>query len=812
MLINCWLEGDSLTRGKYDTKEPIISHSVAALFGYLVRCNNQIHDFQNKAIKEFLERKGISYSYVHDVIFFKEDAVSFEKALSELGKESVKVRTELFFYLVVVSETDGVTDFEEKIFFDKIIKTGIIPNYNDVTAAAKKKAATERKRFKKENSLNHTGKRANPNSKDNLFRITQKEYVNAISHCRKIAETDYKTVKPIVDSIVDEGKNFYSNLSVKLKNNVDFHPEVVEALESFSKAIETQVLNEVKSFQYEFAKKETTVEDFTIALIGKTKAGKSTLRAVLTGCGKENIGSGAQRTTRINDIYEWNHLRIIDTPGIDAGSDRDDEDQKIAEKVIGESDIICYVASTDGLPKNTREFAVNLAKRNKPVIVLLNCKMNISGGARLRRFIENPTEWLQADNENKIEGYFYPIRRLAEENGVSELISCKAVFLYGELMSKDERYSEYAKILSDNSGVNEFLVSLKDAVVNKGAFLRSKTIIDDTVTECLKWTGRVRHLMSPIETMHNSLSAERKNTETKIKKSQDRLLFSATKAIKNAYNKLATVEASTFAEENHTEKGDISKKWENHCKNINFYEKLEKEIEKEFQSFSDEISAVVNDLFEDLQFEFPDMALNTRISNSAAGGFPFKELFTFAGAGLSVAGTIALIFLESNPVGWVLTAAGLVIGLVSGLFKNKAKRQQERKNKLYNKINSAVESQGEKFLKEAISKLRSQSNDCVSQVMGRYDELLSGLSFTSSFCDDLINIMSDNIDTLNVCFAERITEYISGKAVAVSNVEREYGKYLKIYTTEYIDPSICDFGKTKGLLNEEVTIINIGEV
>ena len=41
---------------------------------------------------------------------------------------------------------------------------------------------------------------------------------------------------------------------------------------------------------------------------------------------------------------------------------------------------------------------------------------------------------------------------------------------------------------------------------------------------------------------------------------------------------MATVEASTFAEENYTEKGDISKKWENHCKNINFYEKLEKEI------------------------------------------------------------------------------------------------------------------------------------------------------------------------------------------------------------------------------------------
>ena len=800
-----------MTKGKYDTNEPIINHSVSALFGYLVRCNNQIHDFQNKTIKEFLNRKGISYTYVHDVIFFKEDAVSFEKTLNELGKESEKVRTELFFYLVVVSEIDGITDFEEKNFFDKIIISGIIPNYSEVIAAAKKKAATERKRFKKENSLNHTGKKANPNSKDNLFRITQKEYVNAISHCRKIAKTDYKMVKPIVDSMVNEG-NIFSNLSVELKKNVDFHPEVIEALENFSKAIETQILNEMESFQHEFAKKETTVEDFTIALIGKTKAGKSTLRAVLTGCGKENIGNGAQRTTRINDIYEWNHLRIIDTPGIDAGSDRDDEDQKIAENVIGESDIICYVASTDGLPKNTCEFAVNLAKRNKPVIVLLNCKMNICGGARLRRFIENPTEWLQADNENNIEGYFYPIKRLAEENGVSKLISCKAVFLYGELMSQDERYSEYSKILSNNSGVNEFLVSLKDAVVNKGTFLRSKTIIDDTVTECLKWTERIRNLMSPIDIMFNSLSEERKNVETKIKKAQNKLLSSAIKVIKNAFNKLATVEASAFAEENYFEKGDISQKWKKYCENINFYEGLEKEIEKEFQSFANEISNVVNDLFEDLQFDFPDIALNKKISNSTASRFPFKELFTFAGTGLSLLGTIVLFFLESNPVGWVMTAAGLVIGFLAGFFKSKAKRQQEQKNRLYNKINNAVKSQGEKFLEKAISQLKSQSSDCVSQIMNRYDDLLNGLSLTSSFCDDLINIMNDNINTLNIYFSERITEYISGKTVAVSNVEREYGKYIKIYTTEYVDPSICDFEKTKCLLNEDVTIINIGEV
>ena len=811
MRIYSLFKGDNLTKGKYDTKELLNNHGVVSLFGYLVRCNKQVHDFQNRVIKEYLERKGVSYSYIHDVIFFRDDAVSFEDALACFRTESVKVKSELLFYLVVVSEIDGVTDFEERDFFDKILHTVTISNSSVIIDEAKKKAERERKCFKKANSVNHTGKRANPNSTDNLFRITQEEYVNAISRCRKTAKEDYKQVKPIVDDIVDEGTNFYLNHNTKMKSQIDFHPEVIESLESFSQAIQTQVFNEAKSFQYEFAKKETTVEDFTIALIGRTKAGKSTLRTVLTGSGKENIGCGAQRTTRINDIYEWNHLRIIDTPGIDAGSDDEDEDQQIAEKVIGESDIICYIAASDGLPKNAREFAVNLAKRNKPVIVLVNYKSNINSNARFRRFISNPSEWLHADSSNTIEGYFYPIKRLAEENGVAELISYKAVFLYAELLSKNEKYAEYSKVLTNNSGVNEFLALLKDAVVNKGTFLRSKTIIDDTIVECRKWVDCIEKLMMPINKMCHSLSDERKRTEAKINKAREKMLTETKAIINDSFNKLATSDASVFAEENYANNSNISKKWESYCENICFYENLQNSIETAFQSFVEEISSIINDLFEDLQFDFPDYFSGFNTNKLSNGSFPFRELFRFLGSGLGVAGSIALLALGSNPIGWILTGAGIVVGFVSNLFKSKAKRQQEQRNRLYSKINRAVKEQGEKYMKNTIKRLDEQSQKCISQALDRYDDLLNGLKFTSEFCNDMTEKMNRNINTLNVLFAERIIEYVSGKRSVVSNVDREYGKYMKIYPIEYFDIFRSDLIKIQGLLNERVIIKNIQE-
>ncbi|WP_426273821.1 GTPase [Exiguobacterium sp. R-17] len=63
-----------------------------------------------------------------------------------------------------------------------------------------------------------------------------------------------------------------------------------------------------------------------MSFLGKTKAGKSTLHAVLSGKGKDAIGVGKQRTTRNNRVYTWEGLRIIDTHGIGAPHGKSDED------------------------------------------------------------------------------------------------------------------------------------------------------------------------------------------------------------------------------------------------------------------------------------------------------------------------------------------------------------------------------------------------------------------------------------------------------------------------------------------------------
>ncbi len=102
------------------------------------------------------------------------------------------------------------------------------------------------------------------------------------------------------------------------------------------------------------------MEYFTVSFLGRTKVGKTTLHTVLTGEGEENIGGGKQRTTRYNRVYQWNNLRLIDTPGIGAAEADGRTDEEIAKSVIGESDIICIVVSDDSV----QEYVFDLAKKN----------------------------------------------------------------------------------------------------------------------------------------------------------------------------------------------------------------------------------------------------------------------------------------------------------------------------------------------------------------------------------------------------------------------------------------------------------------
>lgn len=797
-----------MTRSKYDSKNPIENKDSAALFGYLITCNNQIHSFQQTAIKEFFERKELDYEEVRKVIGRKEDCITFENAWNAFKNELPPVRNEIYFYLYVVSCIDGFSDKKEKEFFDYLKKNSVFENISQLEAVAAKKAETERKRMKNENAANHTGRRSSKSAaeKTNLFRVSQKEYISSLSKCRRIAKEDFETIKPVCDSVIQKGKVFSSAVDKELNSSKQFKAESRTCLVSLAASIKT-VVKDSEYYKSELDRKESAIEDFTIAFFGKSKAGKSTLRAVLTGEGKENIGNGSTRTTRVNDIYEWNHLRIIDTPGIAAGNDLKGEDRQIAEKAIGEADVICIVSMTDGVDTEVREFIINIAKRNKPVIVLINNKDNLLDEDIFDDFTDCPDAWKDENNPKGAMGYSKIIYREMKENGVGSLVTFYPVHLLAALLSEDEKYCEYSKLLRENSGIDEFLASLKIIVFEQGCFLRSKTIIDDVIRLCCDWKNRVSEPVDGVKKARDSLNAEMARLKTNLERTRKSFVTDSVKSVENIYATLATTYAREFADENFNAKGKIGEKFSEFCKEKQIENKLKNELSQNLNLFQENVQRIISDVIDNVTFDFK---YDNGISEDLKKTFdiPFKEITNLISPLISIAAFVLSFFnIIGTTAAAILYGISTVLGISSDFMPKKADRDKKRKDSLYKRLNEIITDAKKSKTEEIKVELEKKSKQIIENIINKYSDLIRGIGYVADRGSSLVADMDCDLNELNMIFAKRLMEFISTENnYRVEAVERKFGESIKIFVSGKHN---ADISKLCGLINEKVTIVRM---
>lgn len=220
------------------------------------------------------------------------------------------------------------------------------------------------------------------------------DYNTAVSQCAKIAYEDYTFAEPALQAtgatLDDLSQGIQHRIeAIGNKNSrntrAESAKEVLQQLELTKQTLAVEIIKQVGSVRESLDAKQRTLDYFTIAFIGKTKAGKSTLHAVMTDEGWDAIGVCRQRTTRLNRVYEWKNIRIIDTPGIGAPGGKTDEE--IAQSVINESDVICYVVTNDSIQETEFRFLQLLKENAKPLIILLNVKNNLRDPRRLEHFV-----------------------------------------------------------------------------------------------------------------------------------------------------------------------------------------------------------------------------------------------------------------------------------------------------------------------------------------------------------------------------------------------------------------------------------------
>ncbi len=806
------------------------------VLGYLIVVNKQVHSYQVDALTEYLElvHLNINETVLNDIIEGKDESVSFATSLAAFSEEPEHIQRDIYYMLIILSFVDNSIDDNENALINQIVELSKIST--DQALTIKQTAMVDAESIS--SSKNVLFERIDTDVvKQNIFRrfirwnvsffhrifkkdnedektVSDVDYKAMIEKCAKVALENLKVIRPSYSNVLQINKSCIDQLnkykrSLSLENGMS--AEVANIVKQFIEALNENVLKQSQLAEMSLAQKERTTQDFTISLIGRTKAGKSTLHAILTNQGYDKIGAGKQRTTKYNRVYQWNLLRLIDTPGIGSAEAAGRTDDEIAESVLGESDVICFVVVDDSILKDVLEFIGKVAALNKPVIILLNHKDNIKNDVKFKRFIEKPSDWLTNEGESNLQGHINRIQKYADDCGFGALVRIFPVFLLAAQMSGEEKYSENRKLLWESSNIDAFIDQLKIWISSAGTIKRSQTILDEAIHIFNKSKEQISLAQKPVEEQINRLTEQRTNKINALRQAQEETMSNIRTVLQERFDSLANNEALVFAEDVYAQKGDITQLWTSYLDKINFEDDVKTAIEAELNSFVKKASDTVDNLFEDFYYS---LKTSFEIANvSIPMQIDFKFISKIAGSVIGLAGSIVAVILgASNPVGWILTGAGILIGLGSLLFSSKEKKRQKAIDKVYLSIKDNILKQAPERIYNTVSGIDDESSKSVGKIDSLLSDLINGLKKTLTVADQLTQGYGFQIEIINKVYAWRILQFLSQKTDSyspdkVNNEIKSVNRSIKgTITIETEHNKEFDTGRLDGIIADKVII------
>ncbi|HPU63229.1 MAG TPA: 50S ribosome-binding GTPase [Mobilitalea sp.] len=804
----------------------LINTDVLALLGYVIVCNNQIHSFQVKEINKFLEStKMLSEAdKVMAVLDGKNEALALSDIFELFSKEKLEVKRDIYWLCCVLAQIDGIIDTKEQEILLSIRKLlGPVEYLPELESSAKEYAIKARNEYIKvkddsdqkpsENiflkifRFLHGIRKCFSKTDKNMPRISDKAYFDILNKCGQIAEEDFKFLRPAYEALYNESINVAEKID-NYRNGLNltgsrYNSETYKIIGEFMDIFRDKVIAQLEQAKEELLKKEHALTDYSIALIGRTKAGKTTLHSILTGEGKEKIGIGMQRTTRYNRIYQWKHLRIIDTPGIGSAEAEGRTDDEIAESAIGEADITCFVIADDSIQQDILDFLDRIAKRNKPVIILLNHKENIRNEVRFKRFIKNPERWL--NESDGVSGHINRILRHARDMGYERIISIYPVFLLAKLMSEEDEYSKYKKMLAKASKIDDFFYALRKKVTDAGTISKSQTILDDSLGFFCLWKGQIEKAMATVNNFKIQLEGRHQPAIYKLNRLKDNFCAKTKNFLEHRFDILANQETLKFAESHYTVKRGLEEKWGEYLKYIKFEETIANELKLYSNDFSAGVQEVIEELAEDIKLSVSKM--KPEISDlSVISTFSFKNWVGLFGGALGVTG--AIFFLASIPVvGWILTGLGIVVSFISGFFKSKEKKRQEAIENIQSQLKNSINKNAPAYISKQLESINENCIDTIDKVDGVFKDLIGGISDIEEIIYTLTGQYDRTIEFLNRVYAWRIINFISKESrydlQDIIDVKRSYGSNMYIAV---IDRGELKTDMLQKFMKENVTV------
>jgi small GTP-binding protein len=538
--------------------------------------------------------------------------------------------------------------------------------------------------------------------------------------------------------------------------------------------------------------KRDAIGHFTLAMMGRTKVGKSTLFATLLGSGYDGIGTGQQRTTRENRVYELeNGIRLVDTPGIAAAGG--EADALEALKAVDGADLICYVVTSDSIQESEFEFLRKLKDKTKPLLILLNVQKDLTNATRRKLFLKNPDKLMSGDD---IEGHTSRILRYAREHYASESIVVLPVMLLAAQLARQEDDRELCSQLYRASRIQSFLDWVEGAIVNYGTLIASQTIIGETAVSLVPYRNEIEAQRDQYRDTAQTLRDTAKTFIRKIEEVRNDITAQIETEIAADYQ--AVFNAIPSFARNNWEKDQFSqtRAWEN---TIEHKIKLPEKVKTTIEFLCDQCNSKMRDIIEEIGQDLAFVEGFKELSRDYVGGF------TGTGAGFDFysfmkKGNILLIgaslLMSLNPATFTVAGAvglaAVAIGIVSNFFKNKSERQQEACKKIEEELRR-MNNQNKQITLEELQKHFKKTIDLLELKTSKYfKNTIESLEQAASSLDTTSSHLKAPIQTLDRSVSLRIYDWCNQNRESldqtrldqsIKTVQRNPGK-LQIQLTQ----------------------------
>ena len=439
-----------------------------------------------------------------------------------------------------------------------------------------------------------------------------------------------------------------------------------------------------KSFDKSFSQKANNLSDFTVTLFGRTKAGKSTIREALTKGDGSTIGKGAQRTTRDVKTYNWNHLRILDTPGFDAY--KGEEDERIAFSQVDETDLILFLVTSDSIEESEFEKLATLRRENKPVIILLNILYDLKHPIKKKQFLKNPKKYVSI---NAIKGHLSRLKFLSKKHFDIQNISVIPIHALSAFESTHSKGDEKNN-LYNASNFKYFSNYLIKEIETSGKQKRVQSFRDSYIFHLENSIKPVYEdsykSLKPIVRLLRNKQFELKNWFDKfIPDKNDEIERKVEKFFEALFNQL-----DYYVDQN-IENSDFGDKWSNTVS--------EHITDNKLKSIQENIITDMNRYLEEFFKEFKfDMNLSvskikseeiSRVEKGSTG-----KVVRWSGAAVATASAVILTAAVANswnPVGWGLAIVGIGLGVFSWFRGDDTKRFNKQKARMKTRMFNNLE-------------------------------------------------------------------------------------------------------------------------